>query len=273
MIPEFTPVFSGDHLRAAWFPGTRPLLIVTLDYRKLGRNDFSSPNHSSGFARQGYGQLSISTRRNDWFINPDTEALEQALAEVAAKYTRVQAIGWSMGAYGALRFSKALNLDGVVAISPQWSIARGAIAGDDRYAIEAATFDPALGELARHAKRDLKGVVMVDPFSPHDLAHAQAIKADLPKLRLLRLGFAGHPASRVLKTAGKTWLIQREAAMKRQTGAELIAAHRAARRESAGYWGRLASHAALRRPALAALAQERSFALNPLGSDSDAYGG
>lgn len=272
MIPQFTPVFTGEHLRAAWFPGTRPLLIVTLDYRKQGRHEFSPPNHSSGFARQGYGQLSISTRCNDWFVNPDTTALEAALAEVAAKYERVQAIGWSMGAYGALRFSKALDLDGVVAISPQYAITQGAVAGDSRYAAEAATYDSALGDLAAHGKRDLKGVIMVDPFAPYDLAHAQLAQAAFPKLKILRLGFAGHPASRVLKGAGKTWLIQREAAIKKQTGLELIKAHRAARGDSAGYWARLAQHAALRRPALATLAQERAFALNPLGGDSDAYG-
>ena len=44
----FVPIFEGAHLRASHSPGTRPLLMATFDYRKIGRSDFTAANHSSG---------------------------------------------------------------------------------------------------------------------------------------------------------------------------------------------------------------------------------
>lgn len=271
--PVFRPVFDGQHLRAALFPGTRPELVVTLDYRRVGRSGFSAPNHSSGFARQGYGQLSITTRVNDWFINPDTRALEHALAPVVAGYDQVRALGYSMGGYGALRLARVLRLTGVVAVSPQATLAVDAVPDDRRYRAEARGFDAALGDLAQVDRPDLTGVLFLDPFVSHDLAHARLIQARFPLLKVVRLGFAGHPATRVLRAGGKAWLVQREVVTDRQDGAEVRAAHRAARSASAGYWDRLARQAAGRRPALAALARARSAALDPRGGAADAYGG
>lgn len=252
------PVFEGDHLRAALIPGARPVLMVTLDFRRVTRKGFSEANNSSSFARQGYAQLSITCRVNDWFINPETEALERAVAPVAARYDRVQALGYSMGGYGAFRFARALGLTGIVAVSPQATIAPGAVPEDRRYPAEAARFDADLGDLAPRGRDDLSGVILVDPFKRVDLAHARLIRRAFPKVRLVPLAFAGHPASRLLRDAGKAWLLQREAAAAVQTGAAIHEAHRAARRESARYWAALAEAAAARHPALAAVARDRA---------------
>lgn len=249
----YVPVFEGEHLRAALYPGTRPVLMVTLDFRRVTRKGFSEANNSSSFARQGYAQLSITCKVNDWFINADTPALERALAPVAARYARVQALGYSMGGYGAFRFARALGLTGVVAVSPQATIAPGAVPGDRRYAAEAATFDAALGDLAPRGRDDLEGIICVDPFKGIDLAHARLIRQSFPRVRLVPLAFGGHPASRILRAAGKAWLLQREAAAEVQTGAAIRDAHRAARRDSPLYWAALAE--ATRRPALAAHAR------------------
>ncbi|MBW7921850.1 MAG: alpha/beta hydrolase [Rubellimicrobium sp.] len=259
--PPFTPVFAGDHLRAAISPGDGrgELLMVTFDFRRGNRQGFSEANFSSSFARLGHAQLSITSRANDWFINDDTEALEAALAPVAARFARVHALGYSMGGYGAFRFARTLRLRHVVAVSPQATIAPGAVRGDTRYADEARSFDPVLGDLASRGDSGLGGTILVDPFLRADLAHARLIARAFPAVRIMPLPFAGHPASRVIAGAGRIWLLQRAAV--RGGGRQAIrAAHREARRESAHYWTHFARTAARRHPLRSAAAEDRARA-------------
>lgn len=257
--PRFEPIFQGSHLRAALAAGTErdDLLMVTFDFRRLNRKGFSEANFSSAFARHGHAQLSITSRVNDWFINPETEMLETALAEVAARFGRVQAMGFSMGGYGAFRFARALNLRQVVAISPQATIAPGAVPGDNRYAQEARGFDAALGDLATRGSEGLRGLILVDPLLRADLAHARLITRAFPQVRILPLPFGGHPASAVVAGAGQLWRLQRAAT--HGGGVQAIrAAHRAARRDCPHYWSNLARRAARNHPRCAELATARA---------------
>lgn len=255
----FTPVFSGEHLRAAISPGDgrHDLLMVTFDFRRTNRKGFSEANFSSSFARHGHAQLSITSRANDWFINAETEALEAALAPVVARFARSHALGYSMGGYGAFRFARALNLRHVVAISPQATIAPGAVPGDTRYATEARHFDPVLGDLSSRGSPDLRGLIVTDPFLAVDLAHARLITRAFPGVDILPLPFAGHPASRVLDDAGQVWLFQRAATMAKR-GRMIRKSHHAARRASPQYWTHFARTAARNHPLWAEHATEQA---------------
>lgn len=245
-------VFDGRHLRAVLLPGVRDRLIVTFDYRLIGRAEFTADTHSSTFARGGFAQLSIKTRSNDWFINPDTRALEQALGPVGAGFAHVGLLGYSMGGYGALRFARALGAQTAVLVSPQFSIAPDVVPFEQRYPTEGLRFDPVRGDLSASALPGLRGLIVVDPFVAADLAHARMIQAQFPGLGLARLGFGGHPAIRVIRGAGKMWAIHREATSLAPKRALLCREHRLARRGAAGYWRRLAIRAGATRPELAA---------------------
>jgi len=268
-LPAPDVVFAGRHMRAAHVRGSRDRLIVTFDFRKIGRSGFGPIMHSSGFARQGYGQLFITTAANDWFINPDTLSLEQALHEVAVRYRSIGLLGYSMGGYGALRFARALGAVSAVLISPQASISADVVPFERRYRTEATGFDPALGDLAPQAMSALGGLILIDPFFPADLQHARLITALFPGLRLVRLNFGGHPAIRVLRGANAAWWVQRAALQVRPEARPILAAHRAARAGSAGYWLRLANHAQRRRPELAAFARARAATLGPRPGDAE----
>lgn len=255
-------VFAGAHLRAHLMAGRRDRLIVTFDYRQAGRAGFNAPRHSSTFARGGFWQLNIQTRTNDWFVNPETRALEAALGALRGRFGRVNLLGFSMGGYGALRFARALGADQAVLVSPQVSIAPGVVPFETRYGAEAAGFDAALGDLCAVAWPGLAGLILVDPFLAADMGHVRMIRALFPRLGLARLAFAGHPATGVIRQAGRLWTLHREATAAAGPERRLIcAAHRAGRRQSAGYWERLGRQAGTRRPALAARAAERAAAL------------
>lgn len=269
MTPDPLTVFDGERLRAVLFPGRSDRLIVTFDHRRADRAGFAPDTHSTSFARQGFSQLSIKTAANDWFVNRDTEALERALERVAADHERVQALGYSMGGYGALRFARALRARQVVAVSPQASIDPALVPWDPRYRAEGRGWDGALGDLGPRAVPRLSGLVVLDPFVRRDLRHAGMIQGLFPGLRLARLGFGGHPAIRTLRAAGTPWVVRREAGQRRASGPAILRAHRAARRLSAGWWTRLAASAEARRPALARAARERAAALPVRPGDLD----
>ena len=261
-------VFAGAHLRAHLMAGRRDRLIVTFDYRQAGRAGFNAPRHSSTFARGGFWQLNIQTRANDWFINPETRALEAALGALRVRFGgqfgRVNLMGFSMGGYGALRYARALGADQAVLVSPQASIAPGVVPFETRYRAEAASFDPVLGDLGAVAWPELAGLILVDPFHAADMGHARMIRALFPRLGLARLAFAGHPATGVIREAGQMWTLHREATAAGPGRPLICAAHRAGRRKSAAYWERLAERAGARRPGLAARALARAAALGAL---------
>jgi len=261
-------LFDGRHLRASLIDPGADRLIVTFDFRRTARDGFSAAAHSTGFARQGMGQLMVQTAANDWFINPDTTALEQALAGLAGRFGRVQLLGYSMGGFGALRFARVLRADTAVIVSPQVSIAPQVVPFDRRYRAEGARFDPVLGDLRQHAWPGLRGLILADPFVAADRRHVTMIQSLFPGLALARLNFGGHPAIRVLRGGRAAWWVQRAAASADPAPGPILTAHRAARAGSAGYWQRLARQAAGRRPALAAHALARAAVLDPLPGDA-----
>jgi hypothetical protein len=254
-------VFDGEHLRAILWPGRRDRLIVTFDYRMDGKTTFTPDAHLTTFYRLGYPQLSIKSARNDWFVNPDTNALAKALSNLPGRFARVQMLGFSMGGYGALRFAGALDARSAVIVSPQVSISPSVAPFDSRYVAYADGFDPVIGDLSRCSAPRLRGLIVIDPFVRADLEHARRIKALFPGLSIVRLNFGGHPAIRVLRGAGAIPAIQREAMVPRAKAAGIIEAHRAARAQSPGYWSRLAATATPRHPALAAHATSLAAAL------------
>ena len=262
-------IFDGAHLRAILHPGATKQLMVTFDYRQNGKNDFTATRHSTHFARMQFAQLSIKTRANDWFINPDTAALESALTRIGPQYRRVHLLGYSMGGYGALRFARALGAVSAVLISPQVSILPDLVPFDARYRTEGRGIDPVLGDLTERAHPTLAGLILLDPFARADLQHAHMIQHLYPALAVVRLPFGGHPASLVLRDAGKTWTINRAAVLAQAKSRAITQSHREGRRSSAGYWLRMALYCENRRPALAAHARAQYAALGGFGGPAD----
>lgn len=228
-------VFSGDHLRATLFGGDADNLLVTFSFRETGRTDFNTPAHSSTAKKRGFAQLCIATRRNDWFINPDTYALDGVLKALSPHYSAVHMMGFSMGGYGAFRFARAARANFALAVSPQYSIHPDVVPFDGRYRHDAAGFDAIAGDLVTFAKPGLQGVIVVDPFRDLDLVNAQMITEVFPRIKLARLGFGGHPATALLRRQRKSGVVQHAALAYPPDPALIIAEHRAARHGDSQY--------------------------------------
>lgn len=215
-------------------------LFVSFRQRLNKPGKFDDPRPVSTFVRAGYAHLHLQSRWNDWYINSETEALEQVLGELTEPYGRAVAMGFSMGGYAALRFADALGLDHVLAISPQFSIHPDVLPYDTRYHHHAGEFDLVMSDLTINPRRGLKGAILADPFKPEDLVNAQMIQALYPGMGIGRLCGAGHPASRVLRAGGHFGAIQKQLISGQVNISRLCQLHRQSRRESALYWGGLA---------------------------------
>ncbi|WP_264210399.1 alpha/beta hydrolase [Leisingera thetidis] len=254
-------VFDGEELRASLFHPQAKRLFVTFRQRVAVAGEFEDRGPVKNMTQHGYAHLHIQCRNNDWYVNSETKALSRSLRALASGYDDVAAMGFSMGGYGALRFSADLNLSRLIAVSPQYTIAQGVVPHDRRRR-EAAAFDAGLGDLVRYGRHGVQGVVLFDPFRKMDLNHALYIQAVFPDLQLCRLSCGGHPASQVIRDGGSFWDLQSMLRSGPLAAARVLALHRQRRRLSQTYWRRLARAARQRgRMALGAAADARLEAL------------
>ena len=249
--PAADRLLDGRFLRAHLVNGHLPRLIATFDFRTPHRQGFTPVRASREFAKRGWAQLHVTSRRNDWFISPDTVLLEHCLADISRQFAYIHALGFLMGGYGALRFAAAMQARRVVIVSPQFSIHPDVTPNDTRFHQHAGGFDRALGDLTPHANAGLNGVMVVDPFLAADWRHARCITALFPALRAVRLGFGGHPAATLLRGAGHAGLIRRAALDPDADLGEVNRADCAAKRQNPEYWQRLGAFSGAQHPHLA----------------------
>lgn len=238
-------VFDGLHLRANLFRPDSPngRLLVTFRHRIPDPGHFGDPMPSRRFVQAGWSHLHLQSRQNDWYVNAETEAFCAELAPLAARFSHCVGIGFSMGGYAALRYSGALAMAEVVAVSPQVSIHPGVVPFDPRFRDDAPGFDRGLGDLSLHARKALRGVVILDPFRPLDLRHAAMISDILPGLSLCRYGFGGHPATGTLRETVTFGAIQSLVLQGDLSRAAVLAAHRTNRSGSPSWWRAVAARA------------------------------
>lgn len=256
-MTEGERVFDGTLLRARLWSPDRPTTALYVTFRpwEPAPGQFDDRGRVQRALTAGLAHLHIQTRWNDWFLNDETLALEAALKVLRSRFLTARALGFSMGAYAALRFSKSLRLNQVLLVSPQVSLA---LPEEDRYP-EAASFNAVAGDLATHARPDLKGVVAYDPTHRLDRLHAERIMALLPGINPATLCFGGHPGTAALGQAGGFRALQRLSLSSRLKARDVVLLHRQLRDSSARYWRERADRLLRRgRTALAAQALDRA---------------
>ncbi len=230
-------IFDGDLLQARL---TRPregsrVLYVTYRQRLDQPGSFSDDPPVRNALTRGLAHLHLQSRWNDWYLNAETPALEDALRDLRAGFDEARAVGYSMGGYAALRFAAALDLTQALVISPQFTLDRQIIPQENRYR-EAARYDRALGDLSRHGKPDLAGAVVFDPSHPLDPLHARLIVRTMPRMGLAPCRYGGHPATQAIRTGGGFGRLQALGLEGALSAPAITRLHRALRPQSSRYW-------------------------------------
>jgi hypothetical protein len=231
-------IFDGPYLRAVMTEPDGPPhgLYVIFDHWRQDRAGFAQMTPVAAAIAMGYASLAISSAANDWFLNSDLDALRAVLAPLAARYPVVRASGFSMGGYGALLFSQALRLDYAALFAPQVSILTAIAPFERRWQKEAALIDAAQDDLARMAKRDLRGVILFDPFYARaERLHARAIQAIVPGMTLVPMPFSRHPPTAVITAARGFGKIQKTVIAGTLSATDLRHLHRTERENCAVY--------------------------------------
>jgi hypothetical protein len=229
-------IFQGAHLRAVLTgPGPNGL-FVTFDNWRKDRVGFPERTPLKTALAMGYASLNIATAANDWFLNPDLDPLRRMLAGLASQFPVVRAMGFSMGGYGALLFSRALRLDYVTLFAPQVSIRAAVAPFERRWRREAGLIDGRLDDLAGTVSPDLKGVAIFDPFYARaERQHARAIQALAPGIALAPMPFSRHPPTAVIMANRRFRGIQEAAIAGTLTAADIRQVHRTGREASDVY--------------------------------------
>jgi hypothetical protein len=242
-----TVLYQSDHLRAVMFGPMSGRLIVTFDHWSRGKNDFGTSQHARFWAKNDVSQLSVKTKRNDWFVNPDTGQLEEVLRKAVENFDHVNALGFSMGAYGALRLSKALGADHMVLVSPQFSVWADHAPDSQWWKRYEGALGPVDGALKDHGRASQKGDLIFDPFDPEDAYHARLCLHSFPSLIPVPLPFAGHPAHQAMSESGQFRPFQKAAMAKTSMRGHILTKFKTIRRTSDRYQQNLARYLKARR--------------------------
>lgn len=203
LTDEPTTVFEGQDYLAKLTDRvfTYQRLVVTFDHwsmDKLRKPQFKQSKLF--FARHGIAHLHVSTRCNDWFQSEEVGLLVASLKPEVAAYKHVTTYGSSMGAYGAIMFSKVLGANKVFACSPQFSVDHAKVPHEsrwkmDREKISGFPFDDFSAQVSDTAKV----VVVHDPWHRLDRPHMAQMAKLKPDIHFISLPLAGHPAIHVLQ--------------------------------------------------------------------------
>lgn len=151
--------------------------------------------------KQGYSGLYFIQKANHWWQTPEVFEAIAAIKATGLLRAHPKKIGYgsSMGGYGAILFSAHLDLDQVIALSPQYSIQRSKVAFDPRWKRESEEINFICDDLSIAVKHgDVH--VFYDPFH-QDSKHVKLISKEVP-CKLYRVPFAGHPVVRLIAEAG-----------------------------------------------------------------------
>ncbi|ENU63772.1 hypothetical protein EVX74_014120 [Acinetobacter lwoffii] len=193
-------VFEDEHIRAIFMPGSSSELIFSfgdLITRAKGLNI----NAEKSLAKFEFNVLGIMPKHKSWFPQGSMWNMLQAIAELIAPFQQRIAYGGSMGGYAAIKYSRALGVQRVVAMVPQYSIDPEDV-HDARYNM---FYQPELNANMRVAAEDIDNaceyIIVYDPYCAEDRAHYLKLEALIPHHHVLHLPFTGHDAIAVLASS------------------------------------------------------------------------
>jgi tetratricopeptide (TPR) repeat protein len=196
-----TNIFQNDELAVDFYPSApaeNKMLAITFTPFSIGGGaTLEGAGYATDFMlHHGFDVVAIKSARNVWYQNLSHEILKSInrfIGDSGINYSKRVAYGSSMGGYAAIQFSRALNIDVVLALSPQFEIDG---ADDKRWANAAAKITFAHRINQDTLSNQCKYFVAYDPNTADEL-HVQKLRRFLPPSQLIEIKtpFSGHPSA------------------------------------------------------------------------------
>lgn len=127
---------------------------------------------------------------HDWIVNRKSHMTK-------ADAVSVVGYGLSMGAYGAVKHSRALGTDNTIAMAPQWTIDRSATEHDSRFNWAYQPFMKEMGVRRSEATGEI--LLMFDPSEAEDVAECALYQKHVDRVTPIRVLRGTHTLPHVLK--------------------------------------------------------------------------
>jgi glycosyltransferase involved in cell wall biosynthesis len=184
-------VFENESIAADLISiGSDKLAVTFQPYGFLG---FEAKGFGENFfVSLGYDVLCFKTTENDWYQAASIEDMTHLAEKYLQHYTLRVGYGSSMGAYAALYFAKTLELNKVIAFSPQFSIESSSVPFELRWQESASSLSfnhpPMIGD------DGVEVFMLYDPINTLDKKHVNLIRSQFPIGQDIKLPFTGHPS-------------------------------------------------------------------------------
>lgn len=207
---RYTPTFlyDGKKLKVSVRGKRTERLMVTYDYWSRQKQGFGQISPGSRYADRGFTHLHLSTRSNDWFLTRETETALGVIEAYAKGFDHAATIGFSMGGYGVMLASLAVDFDLALIVSPHITFSEHQYPHETR-------FPAKIGNLGRALKLNesvvsapparAEAAVIYDSTIRGDVYHAETGRFATAELVDLKGG--GHPATTALTRAGHFGLV------------------------------------------------------------------
>ncbi|MFT4020333.1 MAG: hypothetical protein QM666_02320 [Acinetobacter sp.] len=193
-------IFEDEHIRVIFMEGNSQELIFSFG-DLITRAKGLSINAEKSLLKYEYNVIGVMPKLKSWFPAHSMHNMMDAVQPILDRFEQVIGYGGSMGGYAAIKYSKQLQMNRIIAFVPQYSIDPQDVE-DRRYA---EFFDVAIHRDMHIKEEDTNPnseyIVVYDPYYTEDREHYLKIKQQLKNIYTLHLPFTGHEALAVLASS------------------------------------------------------------------------
>jgi tetratricopeptide (TPR) repeat protein len=189
-------VFENKHIKILYEPESTKSIVLSFNPMNFDSIGNAIPA-GAALKKMGYSALGVVSKSNSWFPSDYVEDAIPHAMDIINKYDTAIGYGYSMGAYGAIRFSKQLRCRSVLAVSPQYSINPEVVAKFDwRYHGYYRPENIGMEIKQEHCSQNI--YVVVDPRYPPDFEHFKLLNAENANCSLIAANYCGHDTIKMI---------------------------------------------------------------------------
>ncbi|MDN7352593.1 hypothetical protein [Acetobacter senegalensis] len=168
-------LFNGEDIVLHFQKGISDFIIVTFEsVNKEGEAE-------SGFFgkkpanKNGYNIIGITSKKPNWYLSSEMETALSLCSNITRDYSIIICFGYSMGAYGSIKYSRSIGATSTLALAPQYSILSSDCPLNDFLSGFSAFAQPGMAITSA----DIGGRIYIahDPCEYVDTVHANLIAA------------------------------------------------------------------------------------------------